>query len=61
MGILQRLVSLLGVLDPGNEQWKNQQLTTLPDLADIEADLKTAQQINDKNSAAKSRGGTEQA
>ena len=53
MGILQRLVSLLGVLDPGNEQWKNQQLTTLPDLADIEADLKTAQQINDKKARQK--------
>ena len=53
MGILQRLVSLLGVLDPGNEQWKNQQLTTLPDLADIEADLKTARQINDKKARQK--------
>ena len=53
MGILQRLVSLLAVLDPGNEQWKNQQLATLPDLADIEADLKTAQQINDKKARQK--------
>lgn len=53
MGILQRLVYLLGVLDPGNELWKNQQLATLPDLADIEADLKTAQQINDKKARQK--------
>ena len=53
MGILQRLVSLLGVLDPGNEQWKNRQLAALPDLTAIEADFKTARQINDKKARQK--------
>ena len=47
MGALQRLVSLLAILDPNNKQWKKQQLTQLPSLQSIEQDLKTAGNISD--------------
>ena len=53
MGALQRLVSLLRVLDPDNKQWRNQQLSALPELADIEADLKTADEIHDAKARQK--------
>ena len=34
MGILQRLVALLKVLDPDNQHWKQQQLATIEQLSD---------------------------
>ena len=47
MGCLQRLVQLLAVIDPDNDQWKKRQLNTLPALNSIQADLQIAQQISD--------------
>ncbi len=47
MGCLQRLVQLLAVLDPDNEQWKKQQLNSLPALNSIQTDLQIAKQISD--------------
>lgn len=53
MGVLQRMVSLLSVLDPDNEKWEAQQLRQLPDLKSIEQDLKTASNINDQQAREK--------
>ncbi len=47
MGLLQRMVALLVILDPHNEQWKQQKLAELPDLKSIEQDLKTSEKISD--------------
>ena len=47
MGILQRMVALLAILDPDNKQWKKQKLAELPDLQSIEHDLKISQKIGD--------------
>ncbi len=47
MGLLQRMVALLAILDPNNEQWQRQKLAELPDLQSIEQDLKTSEQISD--------------
>ncbi len=47
MGLLQRMVALLVILDPHNEQWQRQKLAELPDLKSIEQDLKTSEQISD--------------
>ena len=47
MGLLQRMVALLAILDPNNEQWKQQKLDELPDLKSIEQDLKTSEKISD--------------
>ncbi len=48
MGILQRLVSLLGILDPDNKLWRKRQLESLPDLQTIENDLKIVKSISDE-------------
>ena len=48
MGILQRLVSLLGLLDPDNNLWRKQQLESLPDLQSIENDLKIVKSLSDE-------------
>ena len=53
MGALQRMVSLLAILDPDNERWKEQQLARLPDLQSIEQDLKTAGKISDREARRK--------
>lgn len=37
MGILQRLVQILGVIDPDNKQWKQQQIEIVERLPDIES------------------------
>jgi hypothetical protein len=44
MGILQRLVTILGKLDPNNERWKAQQLER--EIAPVLRDIQTAQQIS---------------
>ena len=46
MGLLQRMVALLAILDPNNKQWQQQKLDELPDLKSIEQDLKTSEKIN---------------
>ena len=53
MGVLQRMVNLLSVLDPDNEKWEAQQLRQLPSLKSIEQDLKTASNINDEQAREK--------
>ena len=53
MGVLQRMVNLLSVLDPDNEKWETQQLRQLPSLKSIEQDLKTASNINDEQAREK--------
>ena len=47
MGLLQRMVALLVILDPNNKHWKRQKLDDLPDLKSIEQDLKTSEKISD--------------
>ncbi len=47
MGALQKITSLLALLDPNNDGWKKQKLLELPSLKSIENDLKVSQQIND--------------
>ena len=47
MGLLQRMVALLAILDPNNELWQRQKLDELPDLKSIEQDLKTSEKISD--------------
>ena len=42
IGMLQKLVFLLGKLDPGNEQWKQRQ------LANVQRDMQTAEAIADE-------------
>ncbi len=46
MGLLQRMVALLVILDPNNKQWQQQKLDELPDLKSLEQDLKTSEKIN---------------
>ena len=53
MGALQRMVSLLAILDSNNKQWKKQQLAQLPSLQSIEKDLKTAGDISDRKARDK--------
>ncbi len=55
MGVLQRLVGLLAVLDPDNQQWKAQQIKRLPDLQSIQADLQTSEKINDRQARQKAQ------
>ena len=44
IGILQRLVTILGKLDPDNERWKEQQRQRL--IAPVQRDIQTAQKIS---------------
>ena len=55
MGILQRLVALLAILDPDNKRWKEQKLAELPDLQSIEEDLKTSDKISDAKAKQKAQ------
>ncbi len=55
MGILQRLVALLAILDPDNKRWKEQKLAELPDLQSIEEDLKTSAKISDAKAKKKAQ------
>ena len=55
MGLLQRMTTLLAILDPNNKKWQQQQLNALPSLKSIEQDLKTIEQINDKQAKQKAK------
>ena len=55
MGLLQRMTALLSILDPDNKKWQQQQLNALPSLKSIEQDLKTIEQINDKQAKQKAK------
>lgn len=46
IGILQRLVTILGKLDPDNERWKAQQLER--EIAPVQQDIRIAKQISDE-------------
>jgi 23S rRNA G2445 N2-methylase RlmL len=45
IGTLQRLVAILGKLDPDNERWKAQQLER--EIAPVQRDIRTAKRISD--------------
>ena len=53
MGILQRIVGLLSVLDSDNQKWKAQKIKELPSLQSIEQDLKIASNINNQQARRK--------
>jgi adenine-specific DNA-methyltransferase len=50
MGVLQKLVFVLGRLDPQNKRWKEQQRERSigEKILELKADMKTAQQLNDQ-------------
>ena len=55
MGILQRLVALLRILDPNNTLWMQQQLNNLPELQAIERDFQIAESISNQRAREKAQ------
>ena len=55
MGILQRLVALLRILDPNNELWMQQQLNNLPELQSIALDFQIAESISNQRAREKAQ------
>ena len=55
MGILQRLVALLRILDPNNELWMQQQLNNLPELQSITRDFQIAESISNQRAREKAQ------
>ena len=45
MGILQRLVHLLGIVDPENKQWKQRQIDIIEEMPDIESREQSLKEI----------------
>ena len=55
MGVLQRLVALLAILDPDNQLWREQKLAELPALAVLKQDIKISEQISDTQARQKAK------
>ena len=55
MSMLQRLVDLLGILDPQNARWREQRFAELPKLHSLQQDFKTAEKINDREAREKAQ------
>ncbi len=55
MGLLQRMVVLLAILDPDNKLWQAQKLAELPDLASLEKDIKITEQLTNVEAKQKAQ------
>ena len=55
MGLLQRMVALLAILDPDNQLWRAQKLAELPALAVLKQDIKISEQISDTQARQKAK------
>lgn len=55
MGALQKITSLLKILDPDNSRWKAQKIAELPELKSIEQDLKTTEKLNDQKAKVEAK------